>query len=221
MSTVSRPTKLCCKTFIPKGLVYGVHYPTNIKSFPPIFKKIYNCECPKKNRRLTNVEDNGMISSEDLLQRKRLKIDDMNYNTQDKEYNQNFDNNTLGVEIEGRPSNAMQTQTLIMPFSERDAAANNQDVSDEILHNRDDQSLNEENEVDHRFESEEDVNNKKEEVKEEVMFQTPQKMGKLSSPQDSDLKKNLDETQRVNNQSLASGSKNPEEQDDIKDFIDE
>ena len=65
-----------------------------------------------------------MVSSEDLLQRKRIKLEEENYHTQDKLYNQNFDNNTLGVDQEGRPSNAMQTQTLIMPFSERQRSDN-------------------------------------------------------------------------------------------------
>jgi len=55
---------------------------------------------------------------------KGIKLEEENYHTQDKLYNQNFDNNTLGVDQEGRPSNAMQTQTLIMPFSERQRSDN-------------------------------------------------------------------------------------------------
>jgi len=154
----------------------------------------------------------------------------MNYNTQDKDYNQNFENNELGSYVERRPSIAMQTQTLIMPYSERQGSGNNLDESQENMENSPlDQNINNEQEVDHRFESEEDEIMKKknndnlEELKEASIIQTPQKMSKMSRQGDTSIvnNNNLDETQRIDHNSLASVSKDKSNQDEIKDFIEE
>jgi len=93
-------------------------------------------------------------------------MDDINYNTQEREGNLNFDYHTHGVDLEGRPSNAMQTQTLIMPYSERPGSQtlqnNNEDLDGQRSSPAHDHSLNDDNEVDHRFMSEENEQNRKE-----------------------------------------------------------
>jgi len=38
MSTVSRPTRICCKVFKPSNMSYGVPYYENSKAFPSIYK---------------------------------------------------------------------------------------------------------------------------------------------------------------------------------------
>lgn len=114
--------------------------------------------------RNTNIEDNEIISSDDLFKRKGLKVDDINYNTQEKEGN-NFEYRMQGIDLERRPSNAMQTQTLILPYSERlesNFHQNNvEDLDEEVNPTPVNQSFND-NKVDHWFHSEEDKQEHKE-----------------------------------------------------------
>lgn len=129
-----------------------------------------------------------MLSSEDLLQRKRLKMDDINYHTQDRE-NQNFDYNTLGVDQEGRPSNAMQTQTLIMPYTENHHSTENRDDGSPSQirspHLDAQESIND-GEVDHRFLSDDEEerkksrNDKREEAKVRYQFNIFRKLLSIS-----------------------------------------
>lgn len=148
-------------------MTFGIPYASNVKNFPAIYKKIYETEFPKHLSRNHGLEDPGMMSSQDLLMRKKLKMDDINYHTQDRE-NLNYDSHTHGVDGEGRHSNAMQTQTLIMPYTENNPSTENREEfrPDGVPVIIPGESIND-NDVDHRFLSEADNEESKRNQKEE------------------------------------------------------
>jgi hypothetical protein len=166
-------------------MISGCSYFSNANMFPAIYKKIYQQIGPKQVRRNTaavDEKDLNMVSHDELLQRKKLKIDDINYNTQDRDFNhQNSLYHTLGNDLENRPSNAMQTQTLIMPYSEQanpqtiqhqdEGLSSNRRASNHVRSSR-----QENDDVDHRFSSEEDQVNEKESDQEELKVRITQQM---------------------------------------------
>jgi hypothetical protein len=175
-----------------------------------------------------------MISSDDLLQRKKFNVDDMNYKTHDRDNTRPVNYNTVANDNENdRPSNSMLTQTLVLPYSDirpapntiqPNAANNEQSSQNEQSHRA--PNLNDQD-VDHRFSSEEDENNRsdnnnrsddKEEVKVNIkntsnLFErTPQKS---ENPY-------LDRTQNLEkNDKSNSESKGKSEVDELHEFMNE
>jgi hypothetical protein len=170
-----------------------------------------------------------MISSDDLLQRKKFNVDDMNYKTHDRD-NMRPAYNTVSNDNDNendRPSNSMLTQTLVLPYSaiqpapntiQLNAANNEQSSQNEQSHRA--PNLNE-IDVDHRFSSEEDENHRsdhKEEVKmnikntSNIFEMTPQK----SENPYMDRTQNLEKNDRSN-----SESKGKSDLDELHEFMDE
>lgn len=156
-------------------MIKGVSYPAHMYEFPSAFRKIQKSYEIRDNRRLTGLDEKDMISSDDLLQKS------FKNNKEKKELGNGLSAyNTLGQETEHRNSNNLQTQTLILPYSERNVqntphsireapenAKNNDEKQD-----RGNESSNRE-QVDHRF-SLEGNENQKEFEKEEVKIYTNQ-----------------------------------------------
>lgn len=166
-----------------------------------------------------------MISSDDLLLRKKMKIEDVNYNTQDRDFVQHQNYHTLGHENE-RPS-GMQTQTLILPYNDVPISSTiqpNAERHDQSSQNEQSQRGRSPNEqdVDHRFSSEEDElprnDNDKEEVKvnnkysPNIFERSPKK---LDNPY-MDRTQNIEKLDRSN-----SESRQKSELEEIHEFMDE
>ncbi|CAI2379799.1 unnamed protein product [Moneuplotes crassus] len=225
ITSVSKAKICCCKTFKTSKATFGVQYSKYMTIFPSIYQNIYEKEFPLMFRKKFEQDRSEMMSCEDLLQRKKQKIDDINYNTQDRDQ-QNYDFQTQGAGREGRNNNAMQTQTLILPFTENhhssdsrndDSRRNSRDSPDEV------NSIND-SEVDHRFLSDDEEENKKsrnlnEEAKNSSLNQGPTLMEK----QPSIMVQNTSQNEEINenNISRSSASKKKSELDGIHEFIDE
>jgi hypothetical protein len=166
-----------------------------------------------------------MVSSDDLLLRKKMKIEDVNYNTQDRDFVQHQNYHTLGHEND-RPS-AMQTQTIILPYNDipvNNTIQPNVDHYEESSQNEQSQRERNPNEqdVDHRFSSEEDENPRNNSDKEEVkmnvkyspnLFERSPK--KLENPY-------MDRTQNIEKQDRPNlESRQKSEIEEIHEFMDE
>ena len=166
-----------------------------------------------------------MISSDDLLLRKKMKIEDVNYNTQDRDYVQQQNYHTLGHDND-RPS-AMQTQTLILPYN--DIPNSNTIQANSVHHEQSSQNEQShrgnrpnEQDVDHRFSSEEDEPHRNQSEKEEVKMNkgfSPNLLGRTPQKLDNPYMDRTQNIERADRSIMESRQKS--EIEEIHEFMDE